>query len=202
MASIAAQYNVSTNTISRRITSLGQGTQPAFNGLPTMLCIDEFRLVNKWVLLRRVPNITVLPWCKNADIKNFFLNCYSKRHRERVTRVVMDFNSQYQPALRTLFPHAKLIVDNLHLVQMAVQALNQTRVQLIKNMTTDGYQMISQKVWTVKSSKPKEQRMITRTGKPLFIEFGIGIKIEKRNQFVNKLVSKYNFVNTGWQRHL
>ncbi|WP_143143512.1 transposase, partial [Lactiplantibacillus plantarum] len=47
-------------------------------------------------------------------------------------RVVMDFNSQYQPAIRTLFPHAKLVADNFHLVQMALRSLNQTRVQLMK----------------------------------------------------------------------
>ncbi|PRO88359.1 ISL3 family transposase, partial [Lactiplantibacillus pentosus] len=46
--------------------------------------------------------------------------------------VVMDFNSQYQPAIRTLFPHAKLVADNFHLVQMALRSLNQTRVQLMK----------------------------------------------------------------------
>ncbi|WP_349624087.1 transposase, partial [Lactiplantibacillus plantarum] len=101
MASIAAQYNVSTNTISRRIKLLGQGTQPAFNGLPTMLCIDEFRSTDKQMSFIAVDAqthdiITILPGRKNADIKDFFLNHYSKRHRDRVTRVVMDFNSQYQ----------------------------------------------------------------------------------------------------------
>ncbi|MGA3322792.1 transposase, partial [Lactiplantibacillus pentosus] len=54
------------------------------------------------------------------------------RQRDRLTRVVMDFNSQYQPATRTLFPHAKRVADNFHLVQMALRSLNQTRVQLMK----------------------------------------------------------------------
>ncbi|WP_187331642.1 helix-turn-helix domain-containing protein, partial [Lactiplantibacillus plantarum] len=90
MASIAAQYNVSTNTISRRIKLLGQGTQPAFNGLPTMLCIDEFRSTDKQMSFIAVDAqthdiITILPGRKNADIKDFFLNHYSKRHRDRVT---------------------------------------------------------------------------------------------------------------------
>ena len=44
----------------------------------------------------------------------------------------MDFNSQYQPAIRTLFLHAKLVADSFHLVQMALRSLNQTRVQLMK----------------------------------------------------------------------
>lgn len=43
MASIAAQYNVSTNTVSRQLVALGKQTRPAYNGLPSSLCIDEFR---------------------------------------------------------------------------------------------------------------------------------------------------------------
>ena len=116
---------------------VGQGTQPAFNGLSTMLCIDEFRSTDKQMSFIAVDAqthdiITILPGRKNADIKDFFLNHYSKRHCDRVTRVVMDFNSQYQPAIRTLFLHAKLVADSFHLVQMALRSLNQTRVQLMK----------------------------------------------------------------------
>ncbi len=102
-----------------------------------MLCIDEFRSTDKQMSFIAVDAqthdiITILPGRKNADIKDFFLNHYSKRHRDRVTRVVMDFNSQYQPAIRTLFLHAKLVADSFHLVQMALRSLNQTRVQLMK----------------------------------------------------------------------
>ncbi|VFI65191.1 hypothetical protein LAP9492_03292 [Lactiplantibacillus plantarum] len=116
MANTATQYNVSINTMSRRIKLLGQGPQPAFNGLPMMLCIDEFRSTGKQmgfiaVAAQTHDIITILPGRKNADIKDLFLNHYSKRHRDRVTRVVMDFNSQYQLVIRTLFPHAKLVVN-------------------------------------------------------------------------------------------
>ena len=90
-----------------------------------MLCIDEFRSTGKQmgfiaVAAQTHDIITILPGRKNADIKDFFPNHYSKRHRDRVTRIVMDFNSQYQPIIRTLFPHAKLVADNFHLVQMVL----------------------------------------------------------------------------------
>ncbi len=72
--------------------------------------------------------ITILPGRKNAEIKRFFNNRYSKRNREQVTRVVMDFNSQYAAAITELFPHAKLVANNFfHLVQMSLRSLNQTR---------------------------------------------------------------------------
>ncbi|XPL32212.1 transposase [Levilactobacillus brevis] len=65
-------------------------------------------------------------------MKQFFLNHYSLKNREQVTQVVMDLNAQYQTFIHYLFPNAKLIVDNFHLVQMTLRALNQTRVQLMK----------------------------------------------------------------------
>lgn len=71
--------------------------------------------------------ITILPGCKNAEIKRFFNNRYSKRNREQVTRVVMDFNSQYAAAITELFPHTELVANNFHLVQMSLRSLNQTR---------------------------------------------------------------------------
>ncbi|WP_057746090.1 ISL3 family transposase [Liquorilactobacillus capillatus] len=51
--------------------------------------------------------------------------------RRKVKRVVIDFNAQYQSVIRKIFPEAKMIADNFHLVQMGLQALNQTRVQLM-----------------------------------------------------------------------
>lgn len=98
MSSIASQYNGSTNTISRRLTLLGRETQPTFNGLPKAICIDEFRST-VWQMsfiaidAQTHDIITILPGRKNAGIKRFFNNRYSKRNREQVTRVVMDFNS-------------------------------------------------------------------------------------------------------------
>lgn len=70
--------------------------------------------------------ITILPGRKNAEIKRFFNNRYSKRNREQVTRVVMDFNSQYAAAITEPFPYAELVADNFHLVQMGLRSLNQT----------------------------------------------------------------------------
>ena len=63
-----------------------------------MLCIDKFRSTGKQKSFIAVDAkthaiITILPGNKNADIKDFFLNHYSKRQRDRVTRVVMNINT-------------------------------------------------------------------------------------------------------------
>lgn len=142
MSSIAAQYNVSTNTISRRVLALGKQTRPSYNDLPQTLCIDEFRSTSNQMSFITIDGqkhdiITILPGRQNSDIKRFFLNHYSLENRQQVTKVVMDLNAQYQPAIHYLFPNAQLIVDNFHLVQMTLRALNQTRVQLMKRFKAD-----------------------------------------------------------------
>jgi len=137
MASIAVQYNVSTNTVSRQLVALGRQTKPAYDGLPASLCIDEFRSTGNQMSFIAIDAqkhdlITILPGRKNKDIKDFFLNHYSLSNRNEVTRVVMDFNSQYQLIIHQIFPNAIIVADNFHLVQMALRSLNQTRVQLMK----------------------------------------------------------------------
>ncbi|WP_341779380.1 ISL3 family transposase [Levilactobacillus sp. HBUAS70063] len=137
MTSIASQFNVSTNTVCRQLERLGEQTRPAYNGLPTSLCIDEFRSTGKQMsfIATNAKNhdiITILPGRRNQDMKDFFLTHYSLKNREKVTRVVMDFNAQYQSVIELIFPNAKIVADNFHLVQMALRSLNQTRVQLIK----------------------------------------------------------------------
>ncbi|MCH5465885.1 transposase, partial [Levilactobacillus tujiorum] len=79
---------------------------------------------------------------KNKEIKEFFLNHYDLKNREKVTQIVMDFNSQYQSIIHEIFqyqsiiheifPNAIVVADNFHLVQMVLRSLNQTRVQVMK----------------------------------------------------------------------
>ncbi|MCT3570836.1 transposase, partial [Levilactobacillus brevis] len=106
------------------------------------LCIDEFRSTSNQMSFITIDGqkhdiITILPGRQTNEIKQFFLNHYSLKNREQVTQVVMDLNAQYQTVIRYLFPNAKLIVDNFHLVQMTLRALNQTRVQLMKRYHPD-----------------------------------------------------------------
>lgn len=142
MSSIATQYNVSTNTVCRRVLLLGKELQPAYNGLPRQLCIDEFRSTGKQMSFIAINAknhdiVTILPGRRNADIKHFFKNHYALKNRKHVKQVVMDFNSQYQSAIEELFPNAEIVADNFHLVQMTLRSVNQTRVQLMKQFRPD-----------------------------------------------------------------
>ncbi len=142
MTSIASQYNVSTNTVSRQLVALGKQTQPAYNGLPTALCIDEFRSTGNQMSFIAIDAqkhdlVAILPGRKNKEIKEFFLNHYDLKNRKKVTQVVMDFNAQYQSVIHEIFPNANIVADNFHLVQMGLRSLNQTRVQVMKRFPKD-----------------------------------------------------------------
>ncbi|AVK62550.1 ISL3 family transposase [Lactobacillus sp. CBA3605] len=142
MVNIAAEYNVSTNTVSRQLVALGKQTRPAYDGLPTTLCIDEFRSTGKQMSFIAIDAqkhdlIAILPGRRTKEIKAFFLNHYSLKNRQQVTQVVMDFNANYYTIMHSIFPNAKVVADNFHLVQMVLRSLNQTRVQLMKRFAPD-----------------------------------------------------------------
>lgn len=137
MTDIAAQFNVSTLTVSRRLMALGEQTRITYDGLPESLCIDEFRSTGNhmsFIVIDAVTHeqVAILPGRRNDEIRNFFINHYSLKNRKQVKRVVMDFNAQYQSVIRELFPNVQIVADNFHLIQMVLQSLNQTRIQLMK----------------------------------------------------------------------
>jgi len=139
---IADELNVSPVTVNRVIDSLSAQTQIALNTLPKTLCFDEFRSTGHQMSFIAIDGsshqlVTVLPDRLNRNIKKHFLKHYSLGERHKVQQVVIDFNAQYQSVIREVFPKAKIIADNFHLVQMGLQALNQTRVQLIHHFSSD-----------------------------------------------------------------
>lgn len=81
--------------------------------------------------------VSVLPDRLNRNIKKHFENNYSIQERRKVKCVVIDFNAQYQTVIKILFPNAKIVADNFYLVQMGLQSINQTRVQLMRRFTKD-----------------------------------------------------------------
>ncbi|AUJ30954.1 MULTISPECIES: ISL3 family transposase [Liquorilactobacillus] len=137
---IAEELNVSPVAVNRVIDSLGVQTKTALLTLPTTLCFDEFRSTGHQMSFIAIDGdshrlVSVLPNRLNRSIKNYFEGNYSLAERKKVKQVVIDFNAQYQSVIHIIFPEAKIIADNFHLVQMGLQALNQTRVQLMHRFT-------------------------------------------------------------------
>ncbi|ETY75290.1 transposase ISL3 [Lactiplantibacillus fabifermentans T30PCM01] len=139
---IADELNVSPVAINRVIDSLAVQTKTALTGLPSTLCFDEFCSTGHYMSFIAINGqshqlVSVLPDRLNKSIKRHFIGNYSLAERSQVKQVVIDFNAQYQSVIHEIFPQAKIIADNFHLVQMGLQALNQTRVQLMHHFKQD-----------------------------------------------------------------
>lgn len=149
VTSIAQQFNVSPVSVNRIINDLGPQIKSRPDDLPKVLCFDEFRSTQRqmsFIALNGETHelVTLLPGRRNQEIIQYFTRHYSLKNRQTVQYVVIDFNAQYQSAIRQLFPKAKIVADNFHLVQMTLQALNQTRVQLMKKYphTSKAYRLL------------------------------------------------------------
>ena len=149
VTSIAQQFNVSPVSVNRIIDDLGPQIKSRPDDLPKVLCFDEFRSTQRqmsFIALNGETHelVTLLPGRRNQEIIQYFTRHYSLKNRQTVQYVVIDFNAQYQSAIRQLFPKAKIVADNFHLVQMTLQALNQTRVQLMKKYphTSKAYRLL------------------------------------------------------------
>lgn len=107
--------------------------------LPTRLCFDEFRSIHGMMSficlgadLDRL--IALLGDRFNRTIKNFFIAHYSLAERTRVQTVTMDMNAAYQTIIHEVSPKAQVVIDRFHIIQLAARALDQVRVQALKQL--------------------------------------------------------------------
>ena len=75
--------------------------------------------------------IDILNDRRNFAIKDYFLR-FSLENRCGVKYVVMDMNASYPYAIKEIFPNAEIIIDRFHIVQQLNRALNNKRIQVMK----------------------------------------------------------------------
>lgn len=75
--------------------------------------------------------VTILENNRQSTIKNDFYKS-PRRVREQVKVVTVDMSGSYIPIIKQLFPCAKIVLDRFHIVQYMSRALNQTRIQIMK----------------------------------------------------------------------
>lgn len=137
---IATVTGISTNSVQR---ILDAHIHPhASRRLPVNLCFDEFRSTHGTMSFICIDADThkavkVLGDQLNKTIKQFFLSQYSTAERATVKRVVMDMNASYQLFVHELFPNAEIIIDRFHIIQLIGRAMDQIRVQCLKQL--DGH---------------------------------------------------------------
>lgn len=108
--------------------------------LPEHLCFDEFKSVARSysfiaIDAKKHNLISILDDRLSKNICAYFENRYSLEERSAVKSVVIDLNANYQLFIRRLFPHAKIIIDRFHIVQLVNRAFDQLRVTILKQQS-------------------------------------------------------------------
>jgi transposase len=135
---IAQAYNVSSITVIRAAKGLFIYNQTNFNYLPKHLAFDDFKSGHfspsgMSIILMDSSNHRVLDVIsdRGSGLHTYFAK-YSKQARETVKTITVDLFTPYRHMIHELFPNAEIIADHFHVVVQAYTALNQVRIQVMK----------------------------------------------------------------------
>lgn len=138
LSSMAKLLGISTSTVSRIL--YGNTKLPKRSSyLPENLCFDEFRSVKNVFTFISIDAethhlIDLVHDRLSKTLTEHFLNKYSLKERQNVKTVSIDLNANYQLIVRKIFPNAQIIVDRFHIVQLCSRALDQVRIQTLKEI--------------------------------------------------------------------
>lgn len=141
MTLIAQHLNVSTNTVIRQLKNVGDNRHPIPTHLPEHLAVDEFKSVKSveaamsCILMDNASHriVDILEDRKQESLRQYFLQ-FSPEERGKVKTITIDMYQPYRKLFQTLFPNAEMIIDRFHVVQLLNRALNQIRIQLMRNI--------------------------------------------------------------------
>ena len=134
---IAKRLDVSVSKIDRKLNEISSHTVLRHECLPTSMNWDEFKATNDtkgkmafMIVDNKNGNIfDINDSRKSRDLEKYFRR-YSKKQRDKVKLISIDFYSGYIYLAKKLFKKANIVIDRFHIVIQAYNALNMTRVKL------------------------------------------------------------------------
>lgn len=136
---IAKRMDVSVSVIDRILNEISSHTVLRHPTLPESMNWDEFKATKdtKGKMAFIITNndtgslFDINDSRKSRDLEKYFRR-YSKRERDKVKHISIDFYSGYIYLAKKLFRNANISIDRFHIVIQAYNALNSTRVNLCK----------------------------------------------------------------------
>ena len=134
---IASTTNVSVSKIDKILNQISCHNVLRHECLPTSMNWDEF-LATKDTKGKMAFIITnndkgnifdIVDSRKSIDLEKYFKR-YSKKERDKVKHISIDFYTGYTYLAKSLFKNAEISIDRFHIVIQAYNALNITRVKL------------------------------------------------------------------------
>lgn len=134
---IAERMDVSVSVVDRILNEISSHTVLRHPTLPKSMNWDEFKATNDTkgkmaFIIADNDNSNIFDINdsrKSKDLEKYFKR-YSKKERDKVEHISIDFYSGYIYLANKLFKNAKISIDRFHIVIQAYNALNSTRVSL------------------------------------------------------------------------
>jgi len=117
--------------------------------LPAVICVDEVLYAKHHYGFEMINGTTsdlieIFPTRTSSDIRKYLSN-YNLSNRQHVQYIVTDMNANYGTPLRVRFPNAQIIIDRFHIIQLAMKAVQSTRITLqraINNRRSRVYKLL------------------------------------------------------------
>lgn len=136
---IANRNNISSTSVNRILDLISKKPILRHQSLPTSMNWDEFKATKDtkgkmaFIIVNNQTGETfdILDSRKSRDLELYFKR-YSKKERNKVKFICIDFYIGYIHLIRKLFKNAKIIIDRFHIIAQVYQALNSVRINLCK----------------------------------------------------------------------
>lgn len=136
---IAKRIDVSVSVIDRILNEISSNTVLRHPTLPKSMNWDEFKATKDtkgkmaFIITNNDNNslFDINDSRKSRALEKYFRR-YSKKERDKVKHISIDFYSGYIYLAKKLFKNANISIDRFHIVVQAYNALNSTRVSLCK----------------------------------------------------------------------
>ena len=147
MKDVAFDNCVSTSTVSRFMSRFDNYFNVDFNFLPKHLSFDEFKSTkdargSMSFIYCDADTHKVIDVVENRQL--FFLRRYFSNFprsvRDSVESICIDMYSPYISLIKDLFVNAKIVIDRFHIVQLFSRSFNQTRVDVMKGLSTYSFE--------------------------------------------------------------
>ncbi len=140
---IATLNSVSHATVSRTIDNNYTVFVPNKHHLPEALLFDEFKSTKDakgamsfiFVNARTHDVIDIVENRQLPFLIHYFAT-FSSKARRRVKYICTDIYKPYISLIKKMFPHAQIVIDRFHIVQLLTRAFNKTRINTMKKLST------------------------------------------------------------------
>ncbi len=179
MKSVAEEYAVSQNTVSRVFDIVSH----TLHKLPTVIAIDEFKGNSggqKYHAILTDPSKhKLLDIIQSREQHALFEYFSGFKQRKHIRYFVMDMWEPYKTLAKHFFPDATIVIDKYHYVRQVYWALDRVRKRVQKRLTD-------------------ERRLTFKRSRALFYKDGDSLNPEQR-QRLDAMLAQDEDLHTAWQ---